>query len=201
MNKKTKKTGVPLRAILLYICLCTFVVVGVTFSKYIASSGDGDSARVVKFDDISITETGDFVNGGENGGKLLLVPGTELEKKACVNFAGAETASYVFLEVSEGGFEYSAPRSFTAQGGKISLSIGDEWNVLDTSDGRHIYYIELEPNTPLNEFPIIKDNAVSVDWKLKNSELSNMDALSIAFKATAVQTDGRSAAAAWDMMK
>lgn len=199
MNKNRKK-GVPLRAVLLYICLCTFVVIGVTFSKYIATSNGGDEARVVKFDDISITEEGDFVDSGEDKGKLIVAPGVDIVKKATLDFAGSETASYIFVEVTANGFEQSSAREFVSADGKISLAIDDSWNVLPISDNKYAYYIALEPNTPLNSYPIIKDGVVDVDWTLKNSELKKLGALSIAFKATAVQTDGRSAEATWALI-
>lgn len=47
MGRKQKRKPFPLKAVLLYVSLCTFVIVGVTFSKYIVASDGGDSARVV----------------------------------------------------------------------------------------------------------------------------------------------------------
>lgn len=216
MNNKRKKTGVPLRAILLYICLCTFVVIGVTFSKYIATSGGDDSARVVKFDNISITEEGDFIpDGEENAGKMIITPGVDIAKKATLDFAGAETASYVFLEVDVLGFEQSeankklfgvieyGENEANASGipYKINFELDNEWNFLTKENGSYIYYIILEPNTALEDMPIIKDGIVDVSWKTKNSDLKSLGALSVTFKATAVQTDGRSAEAMWELMK
>lgn len=213
MNKQ-RKTGVPLRAILLYICLCTFVVIGVTFSKYIATSGGGDEARVIKFEDISISEKGDV----DENGKFILTPDVNTAKKAVVNFGGSEAAAYVFLEVTSVGFEYdSEAKAFCAvpygedeepvdgHKYKINIRLNDEfsddnsgWNYLTNENGKYIFYMELEPNTALTDFPIIKDGEVAVDWKLKNSELKKLGKLSISFKASAVQRAASGEAAALD---
>lgn len=51
--QKTKRTEkrkkLPLRALLMYLLLCTVVMSGVTFSKYVATASGGDSGRVAKF--------------------------------------------------------------------------------------------------------------------------------------------------------
>lgn len=51
--QKTKRTEkrkkLPLRALLMYLLLCTVVMSGVTFSKYVATASGGDGGRVAKF--------------------------------------------------------------------------------------------------------------------------------------------------------
>lgn len=194
MNKEHKKSGLSVRAVLLYISLCTFVIIGVTFSKYIASSTGGDSARVVEFKDISITEQGGSETQ-DGAREFIITPGVDIEKKATVSFDGAETAAYIFLEADVKGWQYDegAPNTFyllknDENVNRISFDIAPEWTLLTFENNKYVYYMELEPNETLKDVPVIKDGVINVSPMIKNSELKGIEGnLSVTFKATAVQ--------------
>ena len=61
---KTKGGRLPVRAYLLYLLLISFMLTGVTFSRYITSSRGDEGARVVKAGEIRIEENGDFYKPG-----------------------------------------------------------------------------------------------------------------------------------------
>ncbi len=202
MKESKSKFRLPLRAWLLYLIVIAALSVGVTLSRYVTSTTDGDEAGVIEFHDISITETGDFYEEG----KLILQPGVSMEKKAVVNFGGSEAAVYIFLSVKTDGFEKQGDNyNFNAVDGKIGWQIDEDWNYLYSENDTYIYYLLLESNT-LFEQDIISDGKVYAADTLKNSELKSLTSLSVSFQATAVQADGfgehdteaEHAKAAWD---
>ena len=162
-----KKIKLPIWAYLIYFLTALFLLTGVTFSKYVVGTNENDSARAVTFEDIAVSEIGDFF---ENG-KLLLQPGVDLEKKAVVNF--------------------SDNYGYTVQDGKISYSIDNSlWTYLMNDDEKYIYYIPLNVNEKLTNADIIKDGKVFVNDMLKNSELQSLTELTVEFRAVAVQSAG-----------
>lgn len=186
MKKNNQKFRLPLRAWLMYLVVIAFLSTGVTLSRYVTSTTGNDSAGVITFHDITITETGDFYEEG----KLLLQPGVDLEKKAVVNFGGSQAAVYVFLSSQAEGFaKQSDNMQFTALDGKISWQIDSTWQYLLSENNTHVYYTALTPNTAIAK-EIISGGTVEVADTLKNSELQALPTLSVSFEATAVQADG-----------
>lgn len=183
-----KKIKLPIWAYLIYFLTALFLLTGVTFSKYVVGTNENDSARAVTFEDIAVSEIGDFF---ENG-KLLLQPGVDLEKKAVVNFGGSETATYVFIAVNPAGWTVGSDNyGYTVQDGKISYSIDNSlWTYLMNDDEKYIYYIPLNVNEKLTNADIIKDGKVFVNDMLKNSELQSLTELTVEFRAVAVQSAG-----------
>lgn len=202
-----KKSGISLRAILLYISLCTFVVIGVTFSKYITMSNGGDEARVVKFNEVVVSETNMDADRKQN---FILTPGTMLNKDPKVTFGGAETLTYIFLEVDGKGFNYdNDTREFTSvlpdmeSEGKVHFFLADEWEYVTTDGDKYVFVQTYHPTGEINEvdYDVIRDNTVYVDWSIRNSELNKLKDLQLTFNATATQTDGRSAEEMWKLVK
>ncbi|MBR5512981.1 MAG: hypothetical protein IKV85_03210 [Ruminococcus sp.] len=199
MEKKNKKFRLPLRAWLLYLVLVAFLSTGVTLSKYVTSTQGGDGARIIKFDDISISETGDFTDG-----KFRIQPGINLTKKAELVFEGSEANTYIFVEVSA--------ESFTAMNDNYSFYAIDDkkifwsvdktkWTYLTSENGKYIYFKALTANTSLKD-TIITDNTVYVSNQLKNSEIQEITNLSASFRGIAVQANGfPTAEDAWEAIK
>ncbi len=199
MEKKIKKFRLPLRAWLLYLVLVAFLSTGVTLSKYVTSTQGGDGARIIKFGDIAITETGDFTDE-----KFRVQPGVDLEKRAELKFEGSEANTYVFVEVTVENFTANDDNySFYAiADNKIYWSVDKtKWTYLTNENGKYIYYKALTANTPLED-TIITDNKVYVSHELKNSETQGITDLSASFRGIAVQANGfPTAADAWEAIK
>lgn len=198
MEKKIKKFRLPLRAWLLYLVLVAFLSTGVTLSKYVTSTQGGDSARIIKFGDISITETGDFTDE-----KFRIQPGVNLNKTATIDFKGSEANTYVFLEVSTDTFTAAADNyTFSTVDEKIKWSVDKtKWTYLASETGKYIYYKALTANTAFNA-DIITDNKVYVSEQLLNSEAQGITNLSVSFRGIAVQANGfPTASDAWEAVK
>ena len=100
-NKNRRpKPRLPFSAVLSYLVLLAAAVSGVTFSKYMAGTTVGDTARVAIMRDITVTETGNFAEPD----KWVITPGVDMIKNAVVNFKGSEMACYVFCEIKATGW-------------------------------------------------------------------------------------------------
>lgn len=199
MKKNNKKFRLPLRAWLMYIILVAFLSTGVTLSKYVTSSKGGDMARIIKFSDIVITETGNFC---ENG-KFRVQPGVSIEKKPQVTFGGSESAVYIFLTAESDFFIKNQDNySFSALDDKLNWSVDSEkWTFLLSENGTHIYFKALEANQELND-TIIKNNTITVSDTLLNSEIADLSDFSLNFRSIAVQANGFvNAEDAWNAVK
>ncbi len=184
---RTKRVKLPLRAYLLYLLVASFLMTGVTFSKYITASSGGDSARTASIRELGITETGDFA--GENH-TAYVIPGVSLEKKAEVNFGGSDVATYVFVEIgAEGWTADEAGRTFTVSHNGAELmrwSVDGDWTLLPGST--YVYYRPLAPNTTLSD-DIIADGAIAVTEAVTEANI-DMTGSSISLRAYAVQSSG-----------
>lgn len=203
----SKRVKLPLRAYLLYLLVASFLMTGVTFSKYITASTGGDSARVATIQELNITESGS--NGtGADAGKWVVIPGVPLEKDAEVTFGGSEAATYVFVKITAEKWTVGEDNmTYTiSDGGKLlmSWSVADEWTCLLTAtDGSRVYVYKTDnnnivaPNTALNE-AVIKDGTITVTRDVTEANIA-MTESTITLRAFAVQSSGfASDLAAWN---
>lgn len=200
--KRTAKINTPMCFALVLLCLTMISVhmTGGLYAKYITTASNGDSARVVGFDALTLTETGDFYEDN----KLMIIPGVDLTKKAMVTFAGSEVATYVFVEVVPTGWKAAEDnKSFSiTMNSKILMqwSVASSWTFLTSANGAYIYYCELNPNEVLNSADIIAANGkISVSNQITKSEISAMTGICIKLRAMVVQASGfESPQEAWD---
>lgn len=213
MKEKKKKFRLPAHVYLMYLMLCTAAVVGVTFSKYITTSSGGDGARVIKMNELVLTES---PSAGEN---LMVVPGTDIEKKVSVSFGGSESACYLFTSVTAPGWTVKNTHVFTAFNENIYWSMNSEWKYLKNENDTYVYYMVLPPNEEIQDKAIIEEGAdglsgrIVVSKNLKNSQIKKLPAMPLTFDAAVVQYDGfgdhlpagytpeQHAEAAWDSIK
>ena len=119
-----------------------------------------------------------------------IVPGTSAEKDPTVHVANTVDA-YVFVEVTD------------TTDGLVEYTIAEGWTLLDGYD--NIYYRVVPANEAgqSQSFEILKDNKVSYDAALENSDMLDEDGalkegLELTFKAYAIQKEPfASAAEAW----
>ena len=194
MNKHRINIPMCLASILFCLTLISVHFMGGLYAKYTATGSGSDSARVIKFGNITLTETGDFDNA-ENS--AIIIPGVDLTKNATVSFEGSEAATFVFVEVVPEGWTTTDNRTFTAAGGGMLWSVSTEWTYLDETE--YVYYMVLEPNTPLNNEEIIAGGTVTVDDNISKGVISSITNMTVDFRASVVQAGGfDSVSAAWD---
>lgn len=201
-HNKTAKVNIPMCIATLLFCL-TLVSVHFTsglYAKYSVSDSGSDSARVISFGDLTLSESGDFYENNS----LMIIPGVNLTKKATVDFAGSESATYVFVEIvpSDGWQEtYGYTFSYISND-KIAMqwSVNEYWELLTDENGIYVYYRALVPNTALEGVDIIADNGrIFVSDQISKSELGSMVNISIKLRAAVVQAGGfANPEAAWN---
>lgn len=199
LRKPKKNIALRLAGILFCLTLVSFYMVSGLFAKYTTSGKGSDSARVIKFGDITLTETGDFYEGN----KMWIVPGLDIKKDAKVSFEGSEAATYVFVQVQVSEHWTCADGVFTMEGGKISWTVAGGWERLDDN----VYYRALKPNETLTA-DIIKDGSVTVSHTITRDAMETLEKvgdeekpISIVFRAFAVQSNGfETPAQAWESL-
>ena len=203
-RKKTVKVNIAMCIACILFCL-TLISIRLTsglYAKYMTSASGGDSARVITFGDLTLTETGDFYEDN----KLMIIPGVDLQKKAVVNFTSSEAATYVFIEVVPSAWQVEEDnKSFLiTMNNKPAMqwSIADSWIFLKSGDETYVYYRELAPNTELKDVDIIADGGkIMVSEQITKSEIASMTGVSIKLRATVVQSSGfESPEAAWNSL-
>ena len=195
------KMNIPmcLAAILLCLTLISIPLTSGLYAKYISSASGNDSARVIKFGELTLTEEGDFYEGN----KLMIIPGVDLTKKATVSFSGSESATYVFVEITPSKWSTTDNKTFSLMSnGKTAMqwNVAEGWLFLKSDNGTYIYYRELTPNTELIATDIIAENGkIAVSNQITKSEIQVMTGISIKLRATVVQSGGfENPEAAWN---
>lgn len=179
LMKKKVKFHLPLRAYLLYLVLVSLVLTGVTFSRYITSSYGGDSARVVKMGNLSITHSDSIV-----------APGVDLNKEIEVQLNKSEMDCYVFLVIDCSNYHYDEPskeyqykiESKSVLDWKIDL----EWKYLNRKENEIIYYQKIQANQEAH-LNILLDKVIHVSKNIKASEVKTLESFKFNIKASAVQ--------------
>lgn len=201
-HTRTAKVNIPMYIAALLFCL-TLISIHLTsglYAKYTGSASGNDSARVITFGDLTLTETGNFYEGN----KLMIIPGVDLTKKAVVSFTGSEAATYVFVEVEPSAiWQTTDNRTFSIKlNSKTAMQwrVAPDWNLLLSQDGTYVYYRALAPNTVLKDADIIAENGkITVSNQITKSEIKGMTNISIKLRATAVQSGGfENPTAAWN---
>lgn len=198
-NQRAKR-NIPMCAACVLLCLTllsAYLISGL-YAKYTDTAVGSDSARVVRFGNLTLTESGDFADGAG-----IVIPGVNLRKKAVVDFAGSEASTYVFVSIALSSHWTTADnRRFAVTSGEKTLlqwSVGDGWTFLETDgNGAYIYYRELAPNRALSADVIADDGCITVSDGLTGGELGGMTGMFIRLRAAAVQSGGFAGpAAAW----
>ena len=183
------------------VCISIWMLDGL-FAKYRTSDEGSDSARVMSFGNITLTESGDF---GTGGGTAYLIPGVDLKKDVSVEFTGSESATYVFVEVELPAHWSSGNNvKFSAFSNCVQWSVATGWTYLKLQEEpttKFVYYCEVPPNTSLKK-QFIDGGEITVDSTLTKKDLETIaglpEALQINLRAIVVQSNGfESPKAAW----
>ena len=180
-----------------YFAIAVLVLVVITtnctgglFARY-ASYGEGeDSARVIKFGDITLTTTID---------NFLIVPGRDIAKTAKISFAGSESATYLFVVLDVGeAWSFSASSMFSVTLDSVTAMqwsvVTSDWTYLPTQEGKYVFYKTLAPNVSLDNVEVVSGAKITVSNDITNTMLNllaeNKEKLSISISATVVQSNG-----------
>ena len=214
-NKNRRpKPRLPFSAVLSYLVLLAAAVSGVTFSKYMAGTTVGDTARVAIMRDITVTETGNFAEPD----KWVITPGVDMIKNAVVNFEGSEMACYVFCEIKTTGWSrLNDDYSFAFSGGGENIlgwAVNNGWNYLSGNGSEAVYYRTVSANAVLQADVLAEGGKITVSENITKTQLDSLPKdMQIKISATAVQyngfseetgaeyTEAQRALAAWDAVK
>ena len=200
-NGKRHSVNIPmcLAAVLFCLTLISIHLISGLYAMYISHANDGASARVIRFGNLTLTESGDF-----DSGSAKIIPGVNLTKRAQVDFTGSESATYVFVALTPtGGWTTLNNVDFSLLAGKMQWSVAAGWTFLSSSAGTYVYYRELTPGVALESADVIANNGViTVSNQITKYDLQGLiDGnvnVSIKLRATVVQSGGfADAAAAW----
>lgn len=165
-KRKTLTTG-------LAVALAATLLIGGGTLAYLQSNTEDvanefDTNKVV----VELTET--------TGESYNIVPGTEQAKDPTVTVDNTVDA-YVFVEVTD------------TTDGLVGYEIAEGWTLL--SGYTNVYYREVGAAAGVKAFPVLKDNKVTYNSSLENSDMIGEDGqlksgINLTFKASAVQQEG-----------
>lgn len=193
-----------LAGILFCLILITTAMLGGLFARYTTSGSGSDSARVAKFGNLTLTESGDF--DGTAGKKGMIIPGVALTKNATVTFTGSEMATVVFVEVIVPKDTWVMTDHQLFSYGGMSWSVASGWTYLETDEDtagniRHVYYQTLVPNAELVNKPIVKDGEIKIDEDITKDSITGLAGANLSFRASVIQAGGfESVEDAWAAM-
>lgn len=190
------KAGRSFRGLVLVLALALIVGVagGATFAWLTAETDP--VVNTFTYGDINITLA------ESTGSDYKIIPGVDIGKDPKVTVKAGSEACWLFVKVEE---EKWPELTYVNKDGKavrkVNYDIADGWTKGDgTSIPANVYYREVAANDADQEFPVLKDNKITVSDTLTkkdiNEKLTGTPKLSIT--AYAIQKDGMdSAAKAW----
>lgn len=189
------KAGRSFRGLVLVLALALIVGVagGATFAWLTAKTDP--VVNTFTYGDINITLA-------ENtGSDYKIIPGVDIAKDPKVTVKAGSEACWLFVKVDEENWPALTYVDGETTVRKVKYDIADGWTKGDgTNIPANVYYREVAANAAAQEFPVLKDNKITVSNTLTkidiNEKLTGTPKLSIT--AYAIQKNGMdSAAQAW----
>lgn len=191
------KAGRSFRGLVLVLALALIVGVagGATFAWLTAKTDP--VVNTFTYGDINITLA------ESTGSDYKIIPGVDIGKDPKVTVKAGSEACWLFVKVEE---EKWPELTYVNKDGKavrkVNYDIADGWMKGDGTNNipANVYYREVAANDAAQEFPVLKDNKITVSDTLTkieiNEKLTGTPKLSIT--AYAIQKDGMGTAAeAW----
>ena len=190
------KAGRSFRGLVLVLALALIVGVagGATFAWLTAKTDP--VVNTFTYGDINITLA-------ENtGSDYKIIPGVDIGKDPTVTVKAGSEACWLFVKVEEEDWPTPTYVDGEKPVRKVNYDIADGWTKDDGTNNipANVYYREVAANDAAQEFPVLKDNKITVSDTLTkieiNEKLTETPKLSIT--AYAIQKDGMDdAAMAW----
>lgn len=189
------KAGRSFRGLVLVLALALIVGVagGATFAWLTAKTDT--VVNTFTYGDINIKlEEG-------TGSNYKIIPGVAIKKDPLVTVLAKSEACWLFVKVEEGNW----PEFIDGEGEnavrKVKYDIADGWTKGDGTDiPANVYYREVAANDANQEFPVLKDNKITVSDTLTKIDISRISTIKpkLSITAYAIQKDGMDTAAnAW----
>lgn len=191
------KAGRSFRGLVLVLALALIVgvAVGATFAWLTAKTDP--VVNTFTYGDINITLE-------ENtGSDYKIIPGVDIEKDPKVTVEAGSEACWLFVKVEE---ENWPELTYVNKDGKavrkVNYDIADGWTKDDGTNNipANVYYREVAANDAAQEFPVLKDNKITVSDTLTKIDIKGILTTTpkLSITAYAIQKDGMDTAAkAW----
>lgn len=190
------KAGRSFRGLMLVLALTLIVGVagGATFAWLTAKTDP--VVNTFTYGDISIElkET--------TGDSYKIIPGVDIEKNPLVTVKAKSEACWLFVKVEEEDWPTLTYVDGEKTVRKVNYDIADGWTKGDgTNIPANVYYREAAANDANQEFPVLKDNKITVSDTLTKKEIKDIPTTTtpkLSITAYAIQKDGMDTAAkAW----
>ncbi len=191
------KAGRSFRGLVLVLALALIVGVagGATFAWLTAKTDP--VVNTFTYGDINITLE-------ENtGSDYKIIPGVDIEKDPLVTVLAKSEACWLFVKVDEENWPEFADGEGENAVRKVNYDIADGWTKGDGTNNipANVYYREVDAKDAAQEFPVLKDNKITVSdtlTKIDISRISTTTTPKLSITAYAIQKDGMDTAAkAW----
>lgn len=166
-------------AILLALVLAIGCAVGGTLAWLISKTDPVVNTFTYGDIDIGLTET--------TGRDYKITPGVDITKDPKVTVTDDSEDCWLFVKVEKKDWNNN-----------VTYKIADGWTALTGQTG--VYYREVAAADPVREFPVLKDDKVTVSKELTKDEIKDITTQpTLTFTAYAVQKDGiDNVADAWE---
>ena len=160
------------------LCLCIALAVvaigGATLAYFTDTTPAVKNTFTVGNVDIDLTET--------TGNSYTVIPGVDITKDPKVTVKADSATSYVFVEVEKKNWNDTM----------LSYTMGDGWEqLMDNSDPAAavagVFYREVNKPSTDTDFPVIKDNKITVSKQITGSTFTGE--VSLTFTAYAIQKE------------
>ena len=188
------KAGRSFRGLVLVLALTLIVGVagGATFAWLTAKSDT--VVNTFTYGDINITLA------ESTGSDYKIIPGVDIGKDPLVTVLAKSEACWLFVKVDEENWPTPTYGEGENAVRKVNYDIADGWTKGDgTSIPANVYYREVAANNADQEFPVLKDNKITVSNTLTKIDIKGLSATpKLSITAYAIQKDGMNTAAeAW----
>ena len=222
---KYEKVTAPVFNVAMCLALVLFSLVAVTvymaqglYARYVTRDSGSDSARVMKFGQLTLKEN-DVADAV--GQSFTCIPGVNIPKDITVSFTASESDVFVLAVLDatdwEPNGEYAFSKSVTINGVPseplVSWAVDDAvWKYLTTSKQTRTYYVYyqlLQTNTSLTDAQFIADGQVNVreatraEYAAFAGQTMNIDVTAYAVQANGFVAENVEEAAmdAWEAVK
>lgn len=189
------KEGRSFRGLVLVLALALIVGVagGATFAWLTAKSDT--VVNTFTYGDINITLA------ESTGSDYKIIPGVDIGKDPLVTVKAGSEACWLFVKVEEKNWPEFADGEGENAVRKVNYDIADGWTKGDgTNIPANVYYREVAANDANQEFPVLKDNKITVSNTLTKIDIKDILTTTpkLSITAYAIQKDGMDTAAkAW----
>ena len=187
MITRNNKMNIPmlLACVLLCCVMISFHFVSGLYARYSTTSTGNSMARVAKFGEILLSETGNFYEPN----KLMLIPGVDLTKDVNVDFEGSESATYLFVEIDlSNNWVTEDNETFAIKDGTtilISWMIHEDLEYVTNQGNKYIYCLTLTPSTVVNQDVLADNGKITVSNTITKVQMSQLGLIDISMDVQA----------------